>query len=228
MVESFIPTTVASCACHQAAGSPRRSCRSPRARRCRVQRRFPEERAFSSRLRKGATPASPQPVDLWDGATIAVQTPTGERKTLITGGSDPRYLSTGHLLYARGGRLFVAPFDLKRLTVAGNGMPVMEGVARAILGRTSSGVAQADVSANGSIVYAPGPASPASEPPRLVIVDRAGNVTPLKVQTGFYERPRVSPDGTQLALGSEDSNGATIWIDDLSGDTSMPPPHVPG
>ena len=172
---------------------------------------------------KGRDPGIAPTIDLWDGATIAVQTPTGERKTLITGGSDPRYLSTGHLLYARGGRLFVAPFDLKRLTVAGNGMPVMEGVARAILGRTSSGVAQADVSANGSIVYAPGPASPASEPPRLVIVDRAGNVTPLKVQTGFYERPRVSPDGTQLALGSEDSNGATIWIHDLSGDTSMRP-----
>ena len=162
-------------------------------------------------------------IDLWDGATIAVQPPTGERKTLITNGSDPRYLPTGHLLYARGGTLFVAPFDLKRLTVAGNGVPLLEGVARAVLGRSSTGVAQADVSANGSIVYAPGPASPASEPPPLVIVDRAGNVTPLKVPPGFYERPRVSPDGTQLALGSEDPNGATIWIHDLSGDTSMRP-----
>jgi eukaryotic-like serine/threonine-protein kinase len=172
---------------------------------------------------KGREPGIAPTIDLWDGATIVVQPPTGQRKTLITGGSDPHYLPTGHLLYARGGTLFVAPFDLKRLTVAGNGMPVMEGVARAILGRTSTGVAQADVSANGSIVYAPGPASPASEPTRLVIVDRAGNVTPLKVQTGFYERPRVSPDGTQLALGSEDSSGATIWIHDLSRDTSMRP-----
>ena len=152
-----------------------------------------------------------------------VQPSTGERKTLITNGSDPRYLPTGHLLYARGGTLFVVPFDLKRLTVTGNGMPVLEGVARAILGRSSTGATQADVSANGSIVYAPGPASPASEPPRLVIVDRAGNVTPVKVQPGFYERPRVSPDGGQLAIASEDSTGATIWIHDLSGDTSMRP-----
>ena len=172
---------------------------------------------------KGRAPGTAPSIDLWDGATIVVQTPTGERKTLITGGSDPRYLSTGHLLYARGGTLFVAPFDLKRLAVAGNGIPVLEGVARAILGRSSSGVAQADVSANGSIVYAPGPASPASEPPRLVIVDRGGNVTPVKVPPGLYERPRVSPDGTQLALGSEDPNGATIWIHDLSRDTAMRP-----
>jgi hypothetical protein len=150
-----------------------------------------------------------------------VQPPTGERKTLITNGSDPRYLSSGHLLYARGGTLFVAPFDLKRLTVTGNGVPVVEGVARALLGRTSSGFAHADVSADGSLVYAPGPVSPTSEPPRLAVVDRAGVLTALKVPPGFYERPRVSPDGTQLALGSEDSTGATIWIHDLSRDTSM-------
>jgi serine/threonine-protein kinase len=172
---------------------------------------------------KGREPGTAPSIDLWDGATIAVQPPTGERKTLITDGSDPRYLPTGHLLYARGGTLFVAPFDLKRLTVTGNGMPVLEGVARAILGRISTGVTHADVSANGSIVYAPGPASPASEPPRLVIVDRGGNVTPVKVPPRFYERPRVSPDGTQLALGSEDPNGATIWIHDLVRDTSIRP-----
>jgi serine/threonine-protein kinase len=177
---------------------------------------------------KGREPGVLPTIDSWDGATIVVQPPNGQRKTLITGGSDPRYLSTGHLLYARGGTLFVAPFDLKRLAVAGNGMPVMEGVARAILGRTSTGVAHADVSANGSIVYAPGPASPAAEPPRLVMVDRAGNVTALKVPSSFYERPRVSPDGTRLALGSEEPNGATISIQDLARDTSMRPLTFPG
>jgi eukaryotic-like serine/threonine-protein kinase len=170
---------------------------------------------------QGRDPGVAPTIDLWDGATIVVQPPTGERKTLISGGSDPRYLSSGHLLYARGGTLFAAPFDLKRLAVSGTGVPVLQGVARSILGRTSSGFAQADVSATGSLIYAPGPVSPAAERPRLMVVDRAGNVTELKVQPGFYERPRVSPDGTQLALGSEDSSGNTIWIHDLSRDTSM-------
>jgi serine/threonine-protein kinase len=190
-------------------------------------RDLPGEAGILFAVAKGREPGIAPTIDLWDGATIVVQTPTGERKTLITGGSDPRYLPTGHLLYARGGMLFVTPFDLKRLAVTGNGMPVIEGVARPILGRASSGVAQADVSVNGSIVYVPGPASPTSEPPRLVIVDRAGNVTALKVPTGFYERPRVSPDGTQLAL-AEDSNGATISIQDLTRDTSMRPLTFPG
>jgi serine/threonine-protein kinase len=172
---------------------------------------------------KGREPGFAPTIDLWDAATIAVRTPSGERKTLIAGGSDPRYLPTGHLLYARGGRLFVAPFDVKRLAVTGNGMPVIEGVARAILGRISTGFAHADVSANGSLIYAPGPASPSSEPPKLVVVDRAGHMTALKVPPGFYERPRVSPDGTQLVMGSEDATGTTIWIHDLSRDTSTRP-----
>ena len=170
---------------------------------------------------QGRDPGVAPTIDLWDSGTIVVQPPTGERKTLISGGSEPRYLSSGHLLYARGGTLFAAPFDLKRLAVSGTGVPVLEGVARSILGRTSSGFAQADVSANGSLIYAPGPVSPASERPRLTVVDRAGSVTELKVPPGFYERPRISPDGTQLALGSDDSSGATIWIHDLSRDTSM-------
>jgi eukaryotic-like serine/threonine-protein kinase len=171
---------------------------------------------------KGRGPGIAPTIDLWDEATIAVQTATGQRKTLMTGGSDPRYVA-GRLLYARGGTLFAAPFDLKRLQVTGNGIPILEGVGRAILGRASTGFAHVDVSANGSLVYAPGPTSPASEAPHLVMVDRAGQQTMLKVLPGFYERPRVSPDGTQLAFGSEDSSGATIWIHDLSRDTSMRP-----
>jgi serine/threonine protein kinase len=41
-------------------GKPEPSCRSLRARRCTVRRRFPEERAFSSRLRRAAGPELPQ------------------------------------------------------------------------------------------------------------------------------------------------------------------------
>ena len=44
--------------------------------------------------------------------------PSGERKTLVEGASDGRYLPTGHLVYAIGGTLFAAPFDLSRLEVA--------------------------------------------------------------------------------------------------------------
>ena len=40
-------------------------------------------------------------LERWDKATIVTQVlRTGERKTLVNGGSDARYLPTGHLVYA--------------------------------------------------------------------------------------------------------------------------------
>ena len=58
--------------------------------------------------------------DRWDQARIVVQSlRSGERKTLIEGGSHARYVPTGHLVFARGGVLFAVPFDLKRLEVTG-------------------------------------------------------------------------------------------------------------
>jgi eukaryotic-like serine/threonine-protein kinase len=163
-------------------------------------------------------------LDMWDAAAIVAQAfPAGERKILIEGGSDPRYLPSGHLLYARGGTMFAAPFDVTRLALTGAPVPVLEGIARSLVGaRVSTGYAQFAFSDTGTIVYAPGASSPAAERPKLVTIDRAGSVTELKVPPRFYERPRVSRDGTNVALGSEDQNGAAaVWIHDLSGKTSM-------
>ena len=54
--------------------------------------------------------------DRWDKAQVVVQLlKSGERKTLVNGGSDARYLPTGHIVYALGGTLFALPFDVKRL-----------------------------------------------------------------------------------------------------------------
>ena len=52
-------------------------------------------------------------LDRWDDAQIVVQSlKTGERKTLVEGGSDARYVPTGHIVYASAGTLFAVPFDL--------------------------------------------------------------------------------------------------------------------
>ncbi len=69
--------------------------------------------------------------DTWDKAQIVVQSlKSSERKTLVSGGSDGRYLPTGHLVYALGGVLFAVPFDLPRLAVTGGPVPIVEGVRR--------------------------------------------------------------------------------------------------
>ena len=67
----------------------------------------------------------------WDKARIVVQSlQSGERKTLIEGGSDPRYLPTGHIVYAVSGRLFAIALDVRRLEVKGGAVPIVEGVLR--------------------------------------------------------------------------------------------------
>ena len=65
---------------------------------------------------------------LWVEAEIVVeQLATGERTVVIEGGSDARYLPTGHLVYALGETLLAVPFDVERLTVTGSPVPLVEG-----------------------------------------------------------------------------------------------------
>ncbi len=90
----------------------------------------------------------------WDTAHIVVQSiATGERKTIIQGGSDARYLPTGHLVYAVGGSVFAVAFDAQRLEVTGSPVPMVEGVRRA---SAPSGAANFSISGNGSLIYIPG------------------------------------------------------------------------
>src|SRR5678816_3392799 len=61
----------------------------------------------------------------WDQAEIVVQSlRTGARKVVWHGGSDPRYVPTGHLVYAVGNDLFAVQFDVKRLIASGPRVPV--------------------------------------------------------------------------------------------------------
>ena len=45
---------------------------------------------------------------------------SGRVETLVDGGLFGRYVPSGHLLYARGQRLFAIPFDLATLTTRGS------------------------------------------------------------------------------------------------------------
>ena len=164
------------------------------------------------------TLATAATADGWDKAQIVVQSlKSSERKTLVSGGSDGRYLPTGHLVYALGGVLFAVPFDLPRLAVTGGPVPIVEGVKRSA---GSSGVAQFSVSSSGSLVFVPGPASTSSALSDLALVDRNGAVQPLKLPPGPYQYPRLSPDGKRIAVGSDNGKDAIVWIYDVAGASS--------
>jgi Tol biopolymer transport system component len=113
--------------------------------------------------------------------------------------------------------LYAAPFDVGAPAIVREAVPVVEGVQRA----TTIGTAQFTVSQNGSLVYVPGPASIATSQFDLALLDLQGGVHPLKLRPAAYEQPRLSPDGTRVAVSSETANEAIVWIDDLSGTASM-------
>jgi WD40 repeat protein len=150
---------------------------------------------------------------------VAQSLKTSERKPLISGGSDGRYLLTGHLVYAVDGVLFAVPFDRRHLAVTGPPMPIVEGVRRAATGIT--GVADFSVSNTGTLAFIPGPASISSAQSDLALVDRNGTPPPLKLPPGAYEYARLSPDGKQIAFGSDDGKKAIVWIYDVSGTSAM-------
>jgi eukaryotic-like serine/threonine-protein kinase len=160
--------------------------------------------------------------DRWDKAKVVVQSSgSGERKTLIDGGSDGRYLLTGHMVYALGGTVFAVPFDLQRLEVTGEPVRIVEGVRRGNTPDVNPGVAQFSVSNTGSLMYVPGPVSTTASEQDLARLDRKGGIEPLKLPRGRYEFPRVSPDGKHLAFSTDDGKEAIVWIYDLSGTSSM-------
>jgi len=144
---------------------------------------------------------------------------TGERTTIIEGGSDARYLQSGHIVYAHSGVLFAVPFDAERLRVLGGPVPVLEGVSSAYAAAT--GTAQFSVSRTGSLVYIPGPGTTTGTERELAFIDRKGAMELLKARPAPYEHPRVSPDGTRVAVDTDDGKNANVWIYELSGTTSV-------
>ena len=147
------------------------------------------------------------PATRWDRAQIVAESLRSRtRKTLVKGASDGWYLPTGHLVYVSGGTLHGVEFDLARLETRGTAMPIVEGVRRSNLG--SSGVSWFSVSSTGTLVYITGPASLTSTQFDVVIVDQKGGAEALKFPPALYEHPRVSPDGTRIAVATDDGKEA--------------------
>jgi eukaryotic-like serine/threonine-protein kinase len=156
----------------------------------------------------------------WDRASIFVQPIAGGARTrLLEGGSDARYLSSGHLVYAVGGTLFGARLDLDRMQLSGQVVPVLEGVRRAVA--ASSGSTQFSVSELGSAVYVAGPPGTSVGQQDIALVERSGAVRPLKLVPSTYDFPRMSRDGKHIAFATDNGREAAIWVYTVAGTTGM-------
>ena len=158
----------------------------------------------------------------WDEAQIVAQSvATGERTVLIDGGQDGRYLPTGHLIYFLNTVLFAVPFDVGSRQVTGGPVPLVEGVREVVGAGPRRGAAQFSVSATGSLVYVPG--SPdGADALSLTWADRDGAEEKIPVPPRAYGHPRVSPDGTRVAVDITDGGTTDVWIWDLERETLTP------
>jgi len=157
----------------------------------------------------------------WDKAQVIVQSlDTGRRTTAINGGSDARYLPTGHLLYALRGVAFAIPFDATAGAVTGAAVPVVEGVRRSPVA-AGTGVAQIATSATGTLIYLPGPADTSNSQLRIALNDRMGTLTRLAPAPAQFVHLRASRDGARLAIDTDDGKTADVWIYDMAGGTAL-------
>ena len=132
---------------------------------------------------------------------------TGERRVVLEGGTNPRYASSGHIVFARAGALLAAPFDLSRLEVTGPPVTVIEGIRI-----EEWGAAQFALSPEGTLIYVSG--GPAWIG-RLTSVDRQGTSKPFGAPAQAYGPVSLSPDGQRLAVTVV---GATsdVWVYELT------------
>ncbi len=147
---------------------------------------------------------------------IIVQSLQSSERRELFAGDNARYISTGHIVYGLGNNLFAVPFDLKTLKVAGEPVSVVEGIWRADLQRTL----QYAVTDAGALVYVPGSTSAVAARQRtLVWVDWMGKEAPIAAPPNDYFFPRLSPDGTKVALTITSRQKGDIWIWDFARET---------
>jgi Tol biopolymer transport system component len=136
------------------------------------------------------------------GEEVAVQlVETGERRVLVPGGSQPRYLANGQLVYRNSGGLMAERFEAEGLKLVGTPVPLQAFTAEGDIGWF-------DVSPGGTLVFLTrhGAGSSAT----LSRTGRDGRTTPLPVAMApSGGDPRLSPDGGRLVI---DRRQQDVWV----------------
>jgi len=159
--------------------------------------------------------SSPSVLPDGEDVLITVSTGTGSHVALLAGdtreasvvvreGTNAHLLPDGRFVYAQGGGIRLVAFDPR----AGRVAPVSEPVQGDVFTTASAGgclVAHYAVSRDGTLVYAPGVAEPTSS--IAYWVDVRGRPEEIVHGPGFWEHPRLSPDGRHFAFDLLDERG---------------------
>ena len=134
---------------------------------------------------------------------------TGDYRVIIEDGARPRYSPTGHVVYSEAGTLRAVGFDLDTLDVTSDPVPVVEGLMTRFSGRSSPSF---DLSDNGSLVYISGPADAGALTSTMLWLDRDGQEESLPLPALAYNQPRLSPDGSRLAVQVTEQDRGALWV----------------
>jgi Tol biopolymer transport system component len=153
---------------------------------------------FVRELSDGTLVGGKQNYDSTDNTfVLATLAPNAKQWEAVPGAVPGIYLQSGFLLTRPGTELLATRFDLKRGKATGTPMPVLEGADREIA-----------VNERGDVAYFASPNVPGR---LLVLVDRTGTARRVASAAGNYRHPRLSPDGTRLAVNLN----RDLWIIDL-------------
>ena len=144
----------------------------------------------------------------WEKTSImALRFGDVEPKRVLAGGSDGRYIPTGHLIYRKESTLMAVAFDPQRYEVTGDPVPVLEGVG----GQRPTNPSQIDLADDGTLVYA---AVGSQSERALVWLDQAGVSTVASQNRGDFDWHALSPDGSFVAIGATvgDDDGDNIYM----------------
>ena len=154
---------------------------------------------------------SPRP-DIKNVQIVLRHLDTGEEHILANGATRPLYAASGHIVYVQEGRLAAMPFDLDSVEAVG---PTVE-VSEELMTDLVSMPIEFAFSRDGTLIYAPGGAATTlNRRHSLVWVDREGGEKPIIAPVRAYGGPRISPDGTRLAVDIYEGE-FDIWVFDLN------------
>jgi serine/threonine protein kinase len=129
-----------------------------------------------------------------------------ERTRLLESSSGVAYAPPGFLLFLRGRTLFTQPFDAGKLRLAGEPMPLAEGV-EPVGNIGPSSYAPFSVSGNGILIYR----TTSNQSMQMAWFDRHGKSLGNLGGPGQYDELALSPDGKRIAFENTD-----IWLLELS------------
>jgi eukaryotic-like serine/threonine-protein kinase len=126
-------------------------------------------------------------------ATVAIVDPPSQQWWTIGKGTRPQYSNNGMLAYAHDGEVLATPYDTLHPELTKPGVPLQGSV----LTDEQTGYVDYGIS-DDTLLYVHGGSN--SEQRRLVWVNQSGTNQPTSIPVRSIERPRIAPDGRQVAF----------------------------